>query len=273
MTVNAPTRPLALVTGASSGLGQAFAERLARDQHDLIIVARRGDRLEELASQLQDRHRVCVDSFVADLSDSKRIEALEQRISGARTLRLLVNNAGFGGFAPFVETEVSQAERLIALQITAVTRLSRAVLPAMIRQNAGAIINVSSRLALSAAMGSPPMPPRAVYAATKAFINTFSQILQSELEGTRVRVQALCPGLARTEFFEIMGTDPMSLPAAEMMEPADVVQASLASLGLGEAICVPALDEPGLLAEVDRARLKVFEHSNGGVIAERYGTR
>ena len=114
------------------------------------------------------------------------------------------------------------------------------------------------------------MPPRVVYAATKAYVNTFSQILQSELEGTGVRVQALCPGLTRTEFFETMGVDPMSLPAAEMMDPDDVVGASLAGLALGEVICVPSLDDADLLAEVDRGNLNVFEHSNRSVIAERY---
>ena len=147
-----------------------------------------------------------------------------------------------GGFTPFIKTEMSRAEHLIAVQVTAVTRLTRAALPQMIRQGKGAIINVSSRLAMSGAMESPPMPPRAVYAATKAYINTFTQILQSELNGTGVRIQALCPGLTRTEFFETMGVDPMSMPEAEMMEPADVVQASLASLGSGEVICVPALE-------------------------------
>ncbi len=270
MTVGTPARPRALVTGASSGLGKAFAERLARDQHDLIIVARRGDRLEELARQLQNEHHVSVEAVVADLSDSTRIVALERRIAETSGLALLINNAGFGGFAPFVEITASQAERLIAVQVTAVTRLTRAALPAMIAQGEGAIINVSSRLAMSGAMGSPPMPPRAVYAATKSYINTFTQILQSELDGTGVRVQALCPGLTRTEFFETMGLDPMSLPAAEVMEPADVVQASLASLPLGEIICVPALDDPVTLGEIDAGNLKVFEHSNGSAIAERY---
>ena len=270
MPPDSPPHPRALVTGASSGLGKAFAERLAREQHDLIIVARRGDRLEELAKQLQDEHQVSVEIFVADLSDPTRVAALEQRITETSGLALLINNAGFGGFAPFVEIEARRAEELIAVQVTAVTRLTRAALPGMIRQGGGAIINGSSRLAMSGALGSPPMPPRAVYAATKAYINTFSQILASELKPTGVRVQALCPGLTRTEFFESMGLDPMSLPAAEVMEPADVVQASLASLRLGEVICVPALDDPDTLKEIDAGNLKVFEHSNGSTIAKRY---
>ena len=270
MTVDAPSRPRALITGASSGLGKAFAERLAQDQHDLIIVARRRDRLEKLSRHLEDTHLVRVEALVADLSDSTQVGILEQRIAQDSALTLLVNNAGFGGFVPLVELETARAEGLIAVQVTAVTRLTRAALPGMIRQGKGEIINVSSRLAMSAAMGSPPMPPRAVYAATKAYINTFTRILQSELDGTGVRVQALCPGLTRTEFFETMGVKPMSLPAAEVMDPADVVQASLASLALGEVICVPALDDPAVLNEVDAGNLNIFEHSNGSVIAERY---
>ncbi len=270
MTIQAPDRPRALVTGASSGLGRAFAERLARDRHDLIIVARRADRLEELSRRLEDTHRVRVQVVVADLSDLKQVGSLEERITNDSPLTLLVNSAGFGGFRPFVEMAADEAERLITVQVTAVTRLTRAALGGMVRRGKGGVINVSSRLAMSAAMGSPPMPPRVVYAATKAYVNTFSQILQSELEGTGVRVQALCPGLTRTEFFETMGVDPMSLPAAEMMDPDDVVGASLAGLALGEVICVPSLDDADLLAEVDRGNLNVFEHSNRSVIAERY---
>ena len=270
MTIQVPDHPRALVTGASSGLGKAFAERLAHDRHDLVLVARRQDRLEELSKELENTHHVRVEVVVADLSDLNQVGSLEERIANGSPLTLLVNNAGFGGFVPFAEMEADLAKRLIAVGVTAVTRLTRAALVGMIRQGKGGIINVSSRLAMSSAMASPPMPPRTVYAATKAYINTFTQILQSELEGTGVHVQALCPGLTRTEFFEKMGVDPMSLPEAEMMDPEDVVQASLAGLALGEVICVPALDDAGVLAEVDRGNLNVFERSNGSMIGARY---
>ena len=116
------------------------------------------------------------------------------------------------------------------------------------------------------------MPPRAVYASTKAYINAFTQILHSELEGSGVQVQALCPGLVRTEFFERMGMEPVSLTAAEIMDPEAVVAASLAGLGLGEVICVPALDDPSRLRQVDESYRNVFEHSNGPTLAQRYRT-
>jgi short-subunit dehydrogenase len=164
-------------------------------------------------------------------------------------------------------------EDLIRVQVLAVTRLTRALLPGLIRSRDGAIINVSSRLALSAAIPSPPLPNRTVYAATKAYINAFTQLLHSELAGTGVRVQALCPGLVRTEFFERMGIDPISFPAAMMMTPEAVVEASLAGLRLGEVVCMPGLDDANILVEVEEAQRRVFDHSNSSVVAGRYGAR
>jgi hypothetical protein len=183
---------------------------------------------------------------------------------------LLVNNAGFGGYMPFVTLDPDRAEELIQLQVVAVTRLTRAALPGMSARGRGAIINVSSRLALSATLASPPLPKRATYAATKAYINTFSQLLQSELEGTGVRVQALCPGLVQTEFHERVGMDAGRFPATAVMKPEDVVAASLAGLRLGEVICVPALDDPSLLTQMQESERRVFELSRSGTVAMRY---
>ena len=265
-------RPCALVTGASSGIGAAFAERLARDQYDVMLVARRSERLEALAQRLRQAHRVKVEVIVADLTQRDPLQAVERRIAEATNLALLVNNAGFGGYMPFVNLDPDRAEELIRLQVVAVTRLSRAALPGMIARGHGAIINVSSRLAFSAALSAPNMPKRATYAATKAFINTFTQILHAELAGTGVQVQALCPGVVRTEFHERMGQDPARIPAAIVMTPEDVVEASLAGLKLGEVICVPALDDPGVLAQIEQDQRQLLEHSGGNAIAKRYRT-
>jgi short-subunit dehydrogenase len=142
----------------------------------------------------------------------------------------------------------------------------------MVAHGHGAIINVSSRLAFSAALSSPTMPRRATYAATKAYINTFTQILHDELAGTGVRVQALCPGVVRTEFHERMGQDPARIPAAIVMTPEDIVEASLAGLKLGEVICVPALDDPSLVAQIQQDERQLWEHSSGNAIAKRYRT-
>jgi short-subunit dehydrogenase len=263
-------RPCALVTGASSGIGAAFAERLARDQYDVMVVARRRERLEALAQRLRQAHHGEVEVIAADLTQRDPLQAVERRIAEATNLELLVNNAGFGGYMPFVSLDPDRAEELIRLQVTAVTRLTRAALPGMIARGHGAIINVSSRLAFSAALTAPTMPRRATYAATKAFINTFTQILHAELAGTGVQVQALCPGVVRTEFHERMGQDPARIPAAIVMSPEDIVEASLAGLKLGEVICVPALDDPDLLAQIERDQRQLLEHSGGNTIAGRY---
>ena len=265
-------RPRALVTGASSGIGAAFADRLARDGYDLIIVARRQERLETLAQRLRNSEQVSVEVIVADLTDRSALRMLEQRIAKDRALDLLINNAGFGGYMPFVSLDPDKAEELINLQVLAVTRLTRAALPGMVARGKGGIINVSSRLAFSAGLDAPQLPKRATYAATKAYINTFTEILQNELKGTGVRVQALCPGIVRTEFHERMGIDPARLPAAMVMGPDEIVQASLTGLQMGEVICIPALDDPGLLDSVKESERRLLEQSNGGKLAKRYLT-
>ena len=270
MSANNSTRPHALVTGASSGIGAAFAERLAQDGYDLIIVARRRDRLEALAGRLQATHPVNVEVIVADLSKFDDLQTVEKRIAEDKRLGLLVNNAGFGGYMPFVELDPDKATELINLKVLAVTRLTRAALPGMIAGRQGSIINVSSRLAFSGSMGSSQLPKRATYVGANAFINSFSQLLQSELGGTGVQVQALCPGVVETEFHEQVGIDPNRYPAAIVMKPEDVVQASLSGLKLGEVICVPALEDTGLLTQIQEDEKRFFELSRSGNLAARY---
>ena len=218
MTTNTTNRPCALVTGASSGLGAAFAKRLAEDGYDLIIVARRRERLDALAQQLQASHPVNVEVLVADLSKSDDLRSVEKRLSEVATLELLINNAGFGGYMAFVELGPDKATELINLKVLAVTRLTRAALPGMLARGRGSIINVSSRLAFSGSIGSSQLPKRATYAGANAFINTFSQLLQSELDGTNVQVQALCPGVVATEFHEQAGIDAKPLSCCDCDE-------------------------------------------------------
>ena len=263
-------KPRALVTGASSGLGAAFAERLAQDGYDLIVVARRRDRLESLAEQLNSKYHSNVEVIVVDLSKPDDLLTVEKRIAADNILELLVNNAGFGGYMPFVELDPDKATELINLKVLGVTRLTRAALPGMIARRHGSIINVSSRLAFSGSMGSTQLPKRAVYAGANAFIITFSQLIQSELDGTGVQVQALCPGLVETEFHERVGADPSRFPSAMVMKPEDVVQASLAGLKSGEAICVPALEDSDLLTQIQESQKRFFELSRSGSLAARY---
>jgi len=270
MSADKSNKAHALITGASSGIGAAFAERLAQDGYDLIIVARRRDKLDALASQLKSKYQTQVEVLTADLSKPDVMRFVEERISEDSALELLINNAGFGGYTPFAELDPDIAEDLINLQVLAVTRLTRAALPGMIARGHGSIINVSSRLAFSGSLGSAQLPKRATYAGTKAFINTFSQLLQSELEGTGVQVQALCPGVVETEFHSHVGADTSRFPAGIVMKPADVVQASLAALKLGEVICVPALEDPALLNQIQESQKQFFESSRSGSLAKRY---
>ena len=235
-----PTEPSgpsrrALVTGASAGIGTAFADRLARDGYDLVLVARRRERLEELAKKLRESHAVEVEVFVADLVDAGDLLAVEQRLTVPPGVDLLVNNAGFGTNGPFQESDPDREEHEILLNDLALVRLTRAALPRMVARGSGAIINVSSMA------GFLPSPYNATYGATKAFVNSFTEALAEELRGTGVRVQALCPGFTRTEFQDVAEVDTSTIPDAAWMEPEPVVDASLEGLASGQVVCVPGL--------------------------------
>lgn len=270
MSATNSSRKYALVTGASSGIGVAFAERLAHDGFDLIIVARRKDRLESLAQRIKENHHVNVEVFPADLGDHDSIRTVEKRIEEEPALEMLVNNAGFGGYMPFVELDPDKAEELINVKVLAVMRLTRAALPGMIARKSGSVINVSSRLAFSGPLGSSQLPKRATYAGANAYINTFTQLLQSEVEGTGVQMQALCPGVVATEFHSLVGADTSRFPAAIVMQADELVDASLKGLKLGEVICVPALEDSNLLMQIQEDQKRFFESSRTDSVAARY---
>ena len=263
-------RPCALVTGASSGIGRVFAQRLARDGFDLILVARRQERLEELARQVE-KTGARAEVVVADLATPEGLAAVERR-AAAGDLTMLVNNVGFQTYMPFVDLDPDLAEAQICVQVTAIVRLSRAALSAMLARGSGAIVNVSSMLAFSAGMDQPFLPKRATYAATKAFVNAFTEMLSSELAGTGVKVQALCPAVVRTEFHDVDGK-PVLRPNVPVMEPEDVVEASLAGLALGDVICSPALLDRGLLDRERQARHALFGGARGAELSPRYGAK
>jgi short-subunit dehydrogenase len=264
----AAKRLLALVTGASSGIGRAYAERLAADSHDLILVARRRDRLEEVAIGVK-AHGAGAEIIAADLSDMGGIAAVEKRIAGEERLAFLVNNAGFGNYGPFAETDVALADRQIDLHLKATIHLCRAAVPGMIARGRGDIVNVASTLSFTGPV-KLERPKRATYAASKAFINAFTQMLASELEGTGVRVQSLCPGVVRTEFHDNLGGRP---PGTPVLEPADIVTASLAGLDLGEVICVPQLPDTAHLEAHSEALHRIWAASRQPEIAGRYRRR
>jgi short-subunit dehydrogenase len=265
-------RPLALVTGASAGIGQAFAERLARDGHDLIIVARRRDRLETLARRLGEEHHADVQVYVADLATPAGVDALAERVAAA-PLALLVNNAGFGGYRPFIELDPAVADGLLSIHVRAVVQATRAALPGMVERGGGGIINVASLLSLSGTAPSGQfLPFRAVYAASKAFLLAFSQIVAGELALTpgaeNVRVQVCLPGIVKTEFHEVQGWDTSKMPPR--MSAEDVVQASLSALAKGEVVCAPAVEDAAAIEKVGEAQRAVLGSARMPTLADRY---
>lgn len=227
-------RRRALITGASSGIGLAFAERLARDGYNLVIVARRKDRLDELAHLLRGAHKIEVDVIAADLTQTAALHRVERQAAEA-SLDLLVNNAGFGNAGAFADLDVDTEEEEIRLNILALVRLTHAVLPGMTRRKSGGIINVSSLA------GFQPGPYMATYGATKAYVTSFTEALSEELRGTGVYVQALCPGFTKTEFQERGGIDSTMVPQMVWMTAESVVDASLGALKSQQVICVPGL--------------------------------
>jgi short-subunit dehydrogenase len=223
----------ALITGASAGLGAEYARQLAAAGADLVLVARRLDRLDDLARELREKHAVTVETLQADLATSDGIDRVERRLAGDETLDLLVNDAGFSGGKSFVERAAADHMDMVQVHVAASVRLSRAALPGMISRGRGAIINVASIAAWSAFSG--PM-----YSGTKAFLVMFSENLQSELRGTGVNIQALCPGLTHTEFHAAAAMDTSGMPGILWMTAERVVRISLRRLGRG-AICIPGI--------------------------------
>ena len=256
------------VTGASSGIGEAFACQLAADGWDLALTARRVDRLSALATRLAGEHDVNVRTYPADLADPGDLAELERVIAAAGP-DLLVNNAGFAGYREFCQADPQVVSDLIAVHVMAATRLARAAIPAMVARGSGAIITVASALAFSGSLPPQPLPYRAVYAAAKAFQVAFTQALAGELRGTGVQVQACCPGLVDTEFHALAGRDLAGVPFP-VMRPDEVAGAALAGLGLGEVVCVPGLNDPSVIVTVSQAQQALLEAAVSSPLAGRY---
>ena len=225
----------ALVTGASSGIGRAFAVALSKRGLDVVIVARRQDRLEELAKEIgPDKAEL----LVADLADPAGLAAVEARLAdGSRPVDVLVNAAGFGTSGRFSESKVDVEQQEIDVNITALVRLSRAAVPGMVERRTGAVVNVSS------IAGEQPLPWWTTYAATKAYVTSFSRGLASELRGTGVRVLTLMPGFTRTEFHTTANDDlsRQLIPSPVWMTADTVAESALRSLGRGRSESIPGL--------------------------------
>lgn len=226
----------ALVTGASAGIGDALCRRLAADGTDLVVTARRVDRLEALATEVRQRNGVDVEVLRADLEDPDDLATVEARLrADDRPVDLLVNNAGYGGGGPFASADLAVQEGQIKLNVLALVRLTHAALPAMIRRGGGAVLNVSS------VAGFQPLPNSAVYAATKAFVTAFSEAIAEEVRGTGVTVTCVCPGFTRTEFQARAGAASMSdrIPGFAWMTADAVAADALAATAAGRPLSVP----------------------------------
>jgi uncharacterized protein len=229
------SRGLAVVTGATAGIGREFAEQLAGRGHDVLLVARDRDRLAEAAAALASRHGVETEAFPADLTRDDDVTRLAERIAASPRLTLLVNNAGFGTRGRLAEIDPGRQAAMVRLHTLAPLRLTQAALPAMLRNRAGAVVNVSSVTSFVYSAGN------ANYCATKAYLTTFSEGLAAELAGSGVQAQALCPGFTRTEFHSRMA-EPDRLPGFAWLSAAAVVGHSLRCLDRGgPTVCIPGL--------------------------------
>jgi len=226
------TRSTALVTGASVGIGAAFARALASRDHDLILVARREDALRALADELTGRHRTRATVIPMDLGAPGAAERLAAEVAArGLTVDVLVNNAGFGLYGPFAEADAQRVTGMLELNVVALTDLTHAFLGPMRERRRGAVVNVAS------VAGFQAVPGFAAYAASKAYVIGFSEALAEEVRAEGIRVQALCPGTTATEFFEVAGMPPGA--RSRFMTPEAVVEASLEGLARGRTVVVP----------------------------------
>jgi uncharacterized protein len=238
----------ALVTGASSGIGAAYADRLAKRGYDLILVARNGERLKSLATRLTPETGRSVTVLSADLGDKAALAKVEAVLRDDPSIIMLVNNSGTASRAPLQDADVDEMEAMIALNATALTRLTYAAAPAFVARGGGTIINIGS------VVGIAPERLNGVYGATKAFVLALSHSLHHELAEKGVRVQAVLPAATATDIWEKSGLHYSKLPAGTVMSTVDMVDAALAGLDQGEVVTIPSLQDGGDWTRFEAAR-------------------
>jgi short-subunit dehydrogenase len=254
----------ALVTGASSGIGAVYAERLARRGYGLILVARNEERLRTVAERIAKVASVPVELVPADLGQPDGLRAVEKVLREDARIAMLVNNAGVGAASKLVESDVDKMEAMIDLNVKALTRLAYAVVPRFVERGEGTIINISSIAAIS------PEALNGVYGGTKAFVLAFTQSLRHEVGGKGVRVQAVLPGATATDFWDIAGLPVKHLPKEIVMSAEDMVDASLVGLDRGEVVTIPALPDEREWASYEAARLEMSKRLSSTKPAARY---
>lgn len=255
----------AVITGASTGIGAIYADRLARRGYDLVLVARNAERLQGLAERLQATYGRNVRTLAADLTRDADLGRVEELLRADAGITLLVNNAGVGGTGPLLQSEIGKMQDMIALNVTALTRLTYAAAPGFVERKQGAFINIASIAAIA------PEILNGVYGGSKAYVLAFSQSLQHELGDKGVRVQAVLPGATATDFWQTAGTPVEYLPKEIVMRAEDMVDAALAGFDQGEFATVPALEDGAKWDAYEAARRAMHPELSGTRPASRYG--
>jgi short-subunit dehydrogenase len=253
-----------LVTGASTGIGAVYADRLAKRGYDLILVARNRDRLAALARRLENETGRSVDIIAADLNDKADLARIEMALRTNARITLLVNNAGVAATTPLLASDVEKMDEMIRLNVGALTRLTYAAAPGFVARGGGTIVNIASVVAIS------PEALNGVYGATKAFVLALSHSLNHELAAKGVRVQAVLPGATATDLWDKSGLPLRNLPAEIVMSAEDMVDAALAGLDQGESVTIPALPDKAEWDGFEAARRAMAGRLSSAVPARRY---
>lgn len=254
---------VALITGASAGIGATYADRLAQRGYALVLVARDTQRLEALAERLRAETGVSVEILPADLTDDSNVALVEQRLQ-AGDISLLVNNAGMSLKGGMLENEPAALEQIIALNVTAPTRLAAAAAKSFVQRGSGAIINLSSVLAFA------PEMFEGVYSGTKAYLLNLSQAMAAQLGPKGIYVQAVLPGATRTELWEKAGRDVNEFPPGFLMEVGAMVDAALVGFDRRETVTIPPLPDEGQFLAMQQARLAMAPNLSRSEVPARY---
>ncbi|MGV8918394.1 MAG: SDR family NAD(P)-dependent oxidoreductase [Pseudomonas sp.] len=257
----------ALVTGASSGIGAIYAQRLAERGYDVILVARNRDRLNALATRLTTETGRSFEVVQADLGSKEGMRHVEDILRTDSSITVLVNNAGVGATAPLVDSDINKMDDMITINVVALTHLTQAVIPGFLARGAGTIINIASIVAVG------PEILNGVYGGSKAYVLALSQSLHHEVGGKGIRVQAVLPGATSTEFWDIAGTPEEYLPKDIVMNAEDMVDAALAGLDQGERVTIPSLPDAADWNAYEAARQKLMPNLSRNHPAERFGVK
>jgi short-subunit dehydrogenase len=264
---SANSKGTVVITGASGGIGAVYADRFARRGYDLLLIARDEQRLAGVARKVSQQSGIHAETLVADLTDRAALLRLEARLRADKNVSILVNNAGFGGTRSLVDSSVDDLENMIFLNVTALTRLTAAVLPNLIANKAGAIINIASVAAVN------PDALNGTYSGSKAYVLNFTQSLFKTLKDTGVQVQAVLPGATRTDFWDRAGLPVHNLPEKNVMSAEDCVDAALVAFDNKELVTIPALPDVELWNRYEQSRLALYPFLSSREAAQRYSLK